>query len=68
VYSIPQCLWLVGQRHWWSHQHCSLRHSMCLSVGFHAGSFKLADFGLARIFGSPDRNLTPRVSHKMPAI
>jgi hypothetical protein len=26
-----------------------------------AGSFKLADFGLARIFGSPDRRLTPQV-------
>jgi hypothetical protein len=45
-----------------------LRHSICLSFSFHAGSFKLADFGLARIFGSPDRNLTPRVSHKMPAM
>jgi hypothetical protein len=26
-----------------------------------AGSFKLADFGLARIYGSPDRQLTPQV-------
>ncbi|WIA09012.1 hypothetical protein OEZ85_008426 [Tetradesmus obliquus] len=25
------------------------------------GSFKLADFGLARIYGSPDRQLTPQV-------
>jgi hypothetical protein len=27
----------------------------------HSGSFKLADFGLARIYGSPDRQLTPQV-------
>lgn len=42
--------------------HPDLHHGNRRLLLLPAGSFKLADFGLARIFGSPDRNLTPRVS------
>jgi hypothetical protein len=33
----------------------------CMCCCRPAGEFKLADFGLARIFGSPDRQLTAQV-------
>lgn len=47
--------------HTYAHSYLQTPHTHTLSTPTSKGGFKLADFGLARIYGSPDRRLTPQV-------